>query len=161
MNTSEPSSPHARLLHISCNLSRPDALGPLSPCLETTRAVGKAIGRRLCPSTHLFAARSTSPRLCPALECPARLGCSRPRMETHSASLSPHRRPPLQCAASRRLRLSPPLLPNPRRGAPLHAGARARPPPLLFKCAPAPFCPPSFHLHCEPAIPVTIARFHL
>src|SRR6266540_7560601 len=51
---------------------------PLSPCPETTRAAGKAIGRRLCPSTRPFAASSTSPRLCPALECPARLGCSRP-----------------------------------------------------------------------------------
>src|SRR6266511_3894876 len=34
-----------------------------------------------------------------------------------------------------------------------------RPPPLLFKHAPAPFCPLSFHLHCEPAIPVAIAVF--
>src|SRR5438105_12778285 len=36
-----------------------------------------------------------------------------------------------------------------------------RPPPLLFKHAPAPFCPLSFHLHCEPVIPIAIARFHL
>src|SRR5207244_4065581 len=63
---------------------------PLSPCLETARAAGKAIGHRLYPATRLFAARSTSPRLCPALDCPARLGRSRPRLETRSAS---HRRP--------------------------------------------------------------------
>src|SRR6266540_5310593 len=81
----------------------------LSPCLETARAAGKAIGRRLCSSTRLFAARSTSPQLCPVLECPARLGCSRPRLETRSVSLSPRRRPPLQClCTTRRLTLSPP-----------------------------------------------------
>src|SRR5438105_10602389 len=61
------------------------------------------------PSTRLFAARSTSPWRCPALECPARLGCSRPRLENHSASLSPRRRPPLQClCTTHRLTLSPP-----------------------------------------------------
>src|SRR5438105_8719371 len=87
---------------------------PLSPCLETTRAAGKAIGRRLCPSTRLFAARSTSSRLCPTLECPARLGCSRPRMETRSASLSPRRCPPLQCLCTTRPPhcCTPPFPPN-------------------------------------------------
>src|SRR5438105_3733951 len=82
---------------------------PLSPCLETTRAAGKAIGRRPCHRPVFSTARSTSPRLCPTLECPARLGCSRPRLENRSASLSPRRRPPLQCLCTTRpLTLSPP-----------------------------------------------------
>ena len=132
MNTGEPSSPRARLLHISLSLPRPDALGPLSPCPETTRAAGKAIGRRLCPSTRPFAARSTSPRLCPAFECPARHGCSRPRMETRSVSHSPCRRPPFQCAASCRLCLSPPLLPNPQPSSPPSYPRRTRKPLLFF-----------------------------
>src|SRR5438105_8244320 len=111
---------------------------PLSPCLETTRAAGKAIGRRLCPSTRLFAARSTSPRLCPVLECPARLGCSRPRLETGSASLSPRRRPPLQClCTTRRLTLSPPPTAfNPRPSSPLsYPRHPCKPPPSLLSLA--------------------------
>ena len=86
------------------------------------------------PSTRLFAARSTSSRLCPALECPARLGCSRPRLENRSASLSPRRRPPLQClCTTRRLTLSPPPTAfNPRPSSPLSYPRRTRKPPLSF-----------------------------
>ncbi len=57
-----------------------------------------------------------------ALEClPSRLPAPS-SLEPHAADLVT-RRPCL--APSRRLRLSPPLLPNPRREAPLSAGARA------------------------------------
>src|SRR6266508_3733662 len=90
------------------------------------------------PSTRLIAACSTSPRLCPALECPARLGCSRPRLETRSASLSPRRRPPLQCLCmTRRLTLSPPPTAfNPRPSSPLSYPRHPRkPPPSLLSLA--------------------------
>src|SRR6266498_1019250 len=90
------------------------------------------------PSTRLFAARTTSPRLCPALECPARLGCSRPRLETRSAPLSPRRRPPLQClCTTRRLTLSPPPTAfNPRPSSPLSYPRHPRkPPPSLLSLA--------------------------
>ena len=48
-NTGEPSFQLARLLRISHASSLAQAhSSPLSPCLETTQAAGKAIGRRLC-----------------------------------------------------------------------------------------------------------------
>ena len=68
MNIGEPSFPRARLLRISRNLSRPGALNPLSPPRDHASR-RQAYWPSPLPSTRLFAARSTSPRPCLALEC--------------------------------------------------------------------------------------------
>jgi len=78
-NTAEPSFPRARLLRISRNLSRPGALDPLSPPRDHASR-RQAYWPSPLPSTRLFAARSTSPRPCLALEClpvgwPRRCNC--------------------------------------------------------------------------------------
>ena len=147
MNTGESFSSRARLPGAYPRAGYPSngSPGRCRPASKPREPQARPLAITAAHRPVFSTARSASPRRCPALECPAHLGCSRPRLENHSASLSPRRRPPLQCLAdSSPHTVATALLVQPVASLSTEPSCCSehaqRPPPLLFKHALAPFC---------------------